>query len=188
MADFAPNYTARYKIGYSAYGLQHTMLWRIERGTGGTGAALMVAKVGDFLTTLATALVTNFVVQTAEYAPEDVDVFAPFTLPTHSPGTAVIAANPLSQSTLSCSFVGRSSSGQKARMFLWGVQISPEITPAVVVDNFRVLTSESAPIAAAIAELNSGGPTIVGSDNLPVQWYSYVNTKYSDHWVAKIRG
>jgi hypothetical protein len=147
----------------------------------------MIAKVGEFLTTLIPSLFSDFLATSAEYAPEDVDIFAPAGLPTLVTGGAVIPPQPISQSTLSVSFVGRSSAGQKARLFMWGLQMSPEAASATTNDNFRITSSESAVVAAAVAELNQGFPQLIASDNNPVIFYSYVNTKYNDHWVARVR-
>ena len=187
MADFAPNYTARYRLHYSSLGKAHSMLWRIERGTGSTGLAVMIAKVEDFLNTLTAARYTDWEVLSAEYAPEDVDIFAPASVPAPDTGTVAIPTDPVSQSCLSTGFVGRSDVGQKARMFIWGCNFNPEAGSAAVADDFRVHSSEHAIIAAAILELNSGGPPIQASDNHNVSWYTYVNVKYNDHWVARSR-
>lgn len=189
MADFAPNYTARYRIRYSTLGHEHSMLWRIARGTGTTGLALMVAKVGDFLTAVKVARFTDWTIISAEYAPEDVDIFAPAAVPSPDAGTATIPTNPKSQSTFAVSFIGRSTAGQKARFYVYGWDGSPEISvgPAVA-DDFRLYSAESGTVAAGVAELASGAPDIVASDNFSVIWYSYVNGKYNDHWVASGRG
>jgi hypothetical protein len=187
MADFAPNFTARYRVHYTTLGHLHSQLWRVARGVGSTGASLMVSKVGAFYTAMSVGMFTDLVINSAEYAPEDVDLFAPFAAPTFTPGVAVVPLQPISQSTLSTSFIGRSSGGQKARLFQWGLQLSPESASPIPTDNFRLVAGDSPVISGAINVLNAGGPTIVGSDNLPVTWYQYVNTKYNDHWVAAVR-
>lgn len=186
MPDFAPNYTARYRLRYSVLGHEHTMLFRIARGVGSTGLALMVAKAGDFLTAIEDARYTDWLELSAEYAAEDTDIFAPAALPTVSTGTAAIPAQSVSQSTYAVSFVGRSAAGQKAKFFVYGVSFDPEnlVTPG---DNFRITSAENAIVAAGVAELNSGAPDIVASDNFGVSWYPYVNGKYNDHWVAAVR-
>lgn len=186
MADFAPNFTARYRVKYTTLGRQHSMLWRIARGVGSTGLALMVAKVGSVLNVLVPARYTDWLVVGAEYAPEDVDFFVPAAIPTVTTGTAPIPPNPVSQSTFAISMVGRSTAGQKARMFLFGTSFDPEslLAPG---DNFRVSTVESPLVTSLVNSLNSGSPTIVGSDGMGVIWYSYINTKYNDHWIAKVR-
>lgn len=187
MADFAPNFTARYRLHYTALGKQHSMLWRIARGAGTPGLPFMIAKVTEFLDALAPVRFTDWQTVSAEFALEDVDIFAPAGLPSPIAGAVAIPADFLSQSTLTTGFVGRSSAGQKARMFVYGCASSPELGTTTPADNFRITASESAVVAAAIAELNAGSPTIVGSDNMPVSWYSYVNVKYNDHWVAVVR-
>jgi len=186
MPDYAPNFTARYRLTYSVLSHQHTMLWRIQRAVGSVGLALMVDKVRQYLDAMAPVRFTDWTEVSAEYAPEDVDIFAPAALPGSIAGTAVIPANSKSQGALAISHVGRSSAGQKARMFLYGTDFSPE-NPNVITDDFRVFTAENGIIALGVAELNSGAPSIMASDNLPVLWYSYVNAKYNDYWVAQTR-
>jgi len=163
------------------------MLWRIQRGTGSVGLALMVSKVQQLLDTLTGSRVTDWSEISAEYSAEDTNVFVPASLPGSAAGTATIPTNSLSQSIATISFVGRSSAGQKARMFLFGTLFTPELTGAEQ-DDFRVTVSESGSIASAVAELNSGSPPIVASDDNDVIWYSYVNLKYNDYWLRQIRG
>jgi len=186
MADFAANYTARYRLRYSTLGHQHSMLWRIQRGAGSLGLALMVDKVRQFLDATAGGRYTDWTEVSAEYAPEDVDVFGGAALPGGIPGVATLPTNPISQSTLTLGFVGRTPGGTKARLFVFGMNASPEDS-LITSDNFRLTTAEAGAVAAGVAELNSGSPSIMGSDNLPVLWYSYANVKYNDHWVAKVR-
>jgi len=187
MPDFAPNFTARYRLRYSVLGHEHSMLWRITRGTGSTGLALMVAKVRDFLNAIKAVRYTNWTELSAEYAPEDVDIFSPATLPGSDAGTAALPTNGVSEGTLHASWVGRSTAGQKAKFFTYGVAMSPEIL-GVTADDFRVFASENTTVQAGIIELLSGAPDIAASDNFPVIWYSYVNVKYNDHWIGEVRG
>jgi len=186
MPNFASNFTARYKLHYSALGHNHTMLWRIQRGTGSTGLALMVSKVQQFLDTLTASRTTDWTEISAEYCPEDSSIFVPASLPGSAAGTATIPAQPISQGIASISFVGRSSAGQKARMFLYGTLFTPELGTAVE-DDFRISTGESGTISSAVAELNSGSPPIVASDDNDVSWYPYVNLKYNDYWLRQVR-
>jgi len=187
MADFAPSFTARYKLRYSSLSHTHVEMWRIARGAGATGLSNMILKVAAFLNTVTAARYTDFTLLSATYAPEDSDIFLAAALPSGvSAGTVAVPANPLSQSTLSLSFVGRSLAGQKARMFLYGCDLSPEVASASL-DNFRVTSAENGAILNAIAVLNNGSPNIVASDGNNVTWYAYANTKYNDFWVRKSR-
>jgi hypothetical protein len=161
------------------------MLWRVARGT--VNLVPLIAKINAFLNALTAARYTDFTILGAASAPEDSDIFLPATPPTPAAGTAVIPANPISQSILSTGWVGRSTLGQKARMFLWGAAIlGPEDT-AGFADNFRLTTAENGAVSAAVAVLNNGSPNLVASDNAVATWYPYTNLKYNDFWLRSIR-
>jgi hypothetical protein len=187
MADFAPNFTARYKMRYSTLGHTHTMQWRIARGAGATGLANMILKVAAFLNSLTASRFTDWTILSATYAPEDSDVFLAAGTPAGvAAGTAAIPAQAVSESSASMGFVGRSIAGQKARMFMYGTLFSVEGI-GTAGDNFRVTGAESGAAASAIAILNSSSPSIVASDGNNAVWYNYVNLKYNDYWVRKSR-
>lgn len=187
MADFAPNFTARYKFVYSSLGLTHTSQWRIARGAGVAGLNQMVAKIEAFLNAFTSSRYTDWTVLSASYAVEDSDIFLAAGAPSPAAGTATIPSNPLSQSILSLGFVGRSNLGQKARLFIYGAGIFGPEENVATGDNFRVTAAENGAVSAAVAVLNNGSPNIVASDNANVGWYSYVNTKFNDFWLRSIR-
>jgi hypothetical protein len=187
MADFAPNFTARYKLRYSSLSLTHTMQWRIARGAGATGLSNMILKVAGFLAQLAPGRYTDWTMLSATYAPEDSDIFLPAALPVGiGAGAATISGNPKSDSIVSLGFVGRSIAGQKARLFVFGTSFNPELE-TVAGDNFRFEAGENSAVDGAIAILNNGSPNVVGSDGNNVAWYSYANSKYNDYWLRRIR-
>jgi len=163
------------------------MQWRIARGAGVTGLNNMVAKVTAFLDALADNRYTDWTVISATYAPEDSDIFLPAAAPTPVAGTATIPTDFLSQSIFSLGFVGRSSAGQKARVFVYGTNFDPE-SGVVIADNFRVTAAEATQIDDAVTVLNNGSPNVVGSDDEVVGWYSYANGKYNDFWLRQVRG
>ena len=73
MADFAPNFTARFRMKYSSLGKNHSMIWRVASSvTDPTGIS---AKVGLVLTDLAPILFDDFTVIAADFAPADSDIF-----------------------------------------------------------------------------------------------------------------
>lgn len=184
MADFAPNFTARYRVKYTVIGKGHSMLFRFPRATDTTSSAAMATTIKGFLDALAALRPDSFAVTATEFAPSDSDVFLPISGLTVSAGTQSSAAIGRNQAALSASFVGRSSAGQKARVFLFGFGIIPETAPG---QDFRIQGAESTQVAAAIASLNSATLKLVASDSQPVTWYPYINLKFNDHYVAKLR-
>lgn len=188
MADFAPNFTARYVVRYSVLGIEHTMQFRIGRSAGLTGLVGMTGKVTQFLEDLQSFMFTDWAILDAKYSAEDTNFFVPVAAPGAPIGAITIPAQPASQSILSTSFVGLSSQGQKARLFVYGLSIGPENTAFTTSDDFRVLASDTSALADAIATLQTGSPTIKASDDNDVTWYSYVNTKYNDFHLRAVRG
>jgi hypothetical protein len=71
-------------------------------------------------------------------------------------------------------------------MFLYGTTIPSGVRTATIWD-FKVLSSEIAAISDAIVRLNETGPAIVANDDSIVSWYEYVNFKYNDRWVRRLR-
>jgi hypothetical protein len=188
MADFAPNFTARYVVRYSVLGIEHTTQYRIARGSGATGLSNMVAKVAAFYDALKSFMFVDWTILDAKYSAEDSSFFSPAASPTQPVAAVALPSEEQSQSILSTSFVGLSLQGQKARMFVYGLNIGPENIAFTTSDDFRVVSSDTATLATAIAILNNGSPNIVASDNQVVTWYQYVNTKYNDFHLRAIRG
>lgn len=186
MADFAPNFTARYRLRYSTLGHTHTQQWRIARGAGVAGLNNMILKVAAFWAALQSNLWNDVTFLSATYAAEDSDIFLPAAVPAAPTGALTPPANPISQSIVSTGFVGRSNAGQKARVFVYGVATSPEETSSLG-DDFRLSGAESANVNAAVVVLNNGSPNVVGSDDNGVSWYNYANIKYNDYWLRRIR-
>ena len=188
MPDFAPNFTARYVVRYSVLGIEHTMQFRIGRSAGLTGLVGMTGKVTQFLEDLQSLMFDDWALLDAKYSAEDSNFFVPVAAPGAPIPTVAAPAQPQSQSILSTSFVGLSSQGQKARLFVYGLSIGPENTAFTSSDDFRILASDTSVIADAIATLQTGSPTIKASDDNDVTWYAYVNTKYNDFHLRNVRG
>jgi len=186
--DFAPNFTARYVVRYSVLGIEHTMQFRIGRSAGLTGLVGMTGKVTQFLEDLQSLMFDDWALLDAKYSAEDTNFFVPVAAPGAPIPTVAAPAQPQSQSILSTSFVGLSSQGQKARLFVYGLSIGPENTAFTSSDDFRILASDTSVIADAIATLQTGSPTIKASDDNDVTWYAYVNTKYNDFHLRNVRG
>lgn len=184
MADHAPNYTPRLKLVYSSKGKTHSMMWRDARGE--DDPSLLTAKMGLFLDELAANRFTDWTILSCQWAETDSDIFLPVTPPTVDAGTASLTGITNAVAAASISFVGRSALGKRAVFYLYGTNIVQDAVSANESD-FRILTSEVAAISAAIGVLNETGHPIRGNDGATVSFYPYVNTKYNDHWVSKLR-
>lgn len=184
MADFAPNFTARARLKYSSLGKNHSMMWRVSSAeTDPTGIS---AKIGLFLDDLAPILFNDFTVIGLDFALADSDVFLPAPTPAFGGGDVSAGGGVPTDAAVSLSFVGRSTLGGKARMFLYGTNTGAIVRTADVND-WKLLSSEDASISAAIVRLNETSPSIVANDDSVVAWYEYVNVKYNDRWVRRMR-
>jgi hypothetical protein len=184
MADFAPNFTARFRIKYTSLGKSHSMIWRVASSvTDPTGIA---AKITLFLTDLAPVRFNDWTLVGGEFALADTDVFLPSPITAPATGSVSTSGAVLTDPAVSISFVGRTTLGNKARMFLYGTTFRDVVTTSVGAD-WRVTSAENAAISDAIVRLNETSPAIVGNDDAVATWYEYVNVKYNDRWVRRMR-
>lgn len=185
MPDFAPNYTARYRLHYNVLGLAHTMTWRVASSV--TDPSGVADKMGLFLSDLAENLWSNFTIIGADFAPADSDIFLPAVMPDPVTGGASVASFHQTDKSFAISFVGRSDHGQKARFFLYGTSFAVNVRDAQI-DDWKITSAESpTSISDAIVRLNETSPALVGNDDHTVVWYEYVNCKYNDRWVRRQR-
>jgi len=184
MSDYAPNYTARYRIRYSSLGKSHSMTWRVAAST--TDDTAIAAKVGLFLADMEGSMWDDWTLVAADFCLADEDAFLPGTLPDPPTGAVAVSGSFASDAAFAVSFVGRTIAGNKARMFMYGLNDASLVRDAKGND-FKLLSSESAQISDAVVRLNETSPAIVGNDNQPATWYEYVNMKHNDRWVRRLR-
>lgn len=187
MADYAPNYTYRYKVRYSTQGGVHTMQFRFPRSSAAGAHAQAAQYVAAFLTELESIMWTDWTILSAQYAMADSDIFLPATLPAGIAGTVDGSANPVSQRALALSFVGRSAGGHRGVVYVYGLGFQPYSSSGAL--DFRLYGTENANIADAATALSDGGIIDpVANDDEIITYYPYANVKYNDYWTRKIRG
>jgi len=184
MPDFAPNYTARYRIRYTSLGKSHSMTWRVASSV--TDPAGIAAKVGLFLADLEPILWNDWTLTGADFALADSDVFLPAVLPDAPTGAVSTSGSVSNDAAISLSFVGRSTAGLKARMFIYGTDGAAFLRVADGQD-FRLTSAEEPAISDAIVRLNETSPAIVANDDAVATFYEYVNIKYNDRWLRRFR-
>jgi len=184
MADFAPNFTARYRFRYSSLGKTHACTWRVSSSvTDPTGVA---AKVGLFLADMEGSLWSDFTIIGADFAEADTDIFLPAPPPDSPTGAVDVSAAKVSDAAFALSFVGRSTGGGKARFFLYGTN-DVTLVRDTKGNDLKLLSTESVQIDDSIVRLNETSPALVANDDNVVTWYEYVNMKYNDRWVRRLR-
>ena len=81
---------------------------------------------------------------------------------------------------MALNFVGRSSTGRRARWAIFGYKNA--------YSEFRLTSAESADIATVVDALDASPTRFLAIDgNLPT-WYPYANVKAWDYWVGEARG
>lgn len=182
MADFAPNYTARYKLKYQVGSKKHSMTFRggtIEIVTG----AGFVAGISNFLDALAPQLQSDWTILGADVAAQDSDVFVPATiLPAFGEALSAVASTPGTAPRF-WSFIGRTGLGNQAKLLVFGVNVTPEVGLA---SDWRAYSPESSVVANAVASLNDFA-TLLGPDLSKPTWYPYANFGEHAHYQQKAR-
>lgn len=181
MADFAPNYTARYRLRYSTMGKRHAMTFR--KHPGGGSLDLFIAGVDAFLTTLLPKLNADWTLLSADYAGENSDVFLPADMPTLATGGTTTPATGYRPGFIS--FVGRGALGSPTRLFIYGTAYLPVVSSGAAGD-WRITSAEDSVIANAVGDLNTI-PDHAAIDRSVPTWYPYVNCGYNGYYQRKMR-
>lgn len=177
MAPLPEDSTARIRVNYRDQWNEHSLTFRFaDLSTPSTALAAVEDVVGEML-----ALVwDNTVFHSADYALEGSNVFNPL------PGW--ISQQPLGNGTPGANvsparffnFVGRSNTGRRARLYLFGVRYDE-------VQDMRYSSSENGGVAAVVDALNSH-PEIVTIDGSSPIWKPYANYGFNDAITHKARG
>lgn len=190
MPDFAPNFTARIRVRYSALGRSHSQTWRTPAaGALDAGIGAAIVDIGNYYADIQAGLSSDFAILSTSFARENEDIFLPSVLGvTVTPGGPTVSAPQARRmSTQSLSFVGRTSAGLRAVIYQYG-WLQDQLVDAVdAPDNFRLDPGEDATIDTAIADLNGVLVTLCGNDGNGITWYPYANLKFNDYWLRKAR-
>jgi hypothetical protein len=187
MADFAPNYTARWRGLYRLGGIEHNMTLRFARGTTGddiVGQANVVAR-NLFQSFAATRLWNDFAWIAGFYALTDTNEFLPAgALPDAVTGSLSMTGLNVNKRCLMWTFGGRSGSskGRVVAQSIFGHPFADTNPPET---KWYITGTEEAAVSAAIGALNAGA--LVGPNNQPLNFYNRVTIKHSDELLKKIR-
>lgn len=187
MADYAPNFTARYRLRYSTLGLQHAIVIRLPSNVVQADITPYVQKLGSFLQAISAGRYTDWTMLNGAFAPANSDVFLPAQLPTNvGPGlSAVPPVVTFSHRSLSYSWPGRSTAGHRAILYL--ITVSTGAETAADIADARLTSQENTAIADSVNALNAS-PPFVGNDDKGAVWYPYVNLKHNSYWTRQSRG
>lgn len=167
--------TSRYRLVYSVAGIVHRINVHVPTATAQADAVTLGTNLANLLKGV---LPNNCIFSSIEWAQLGSNIFNPIA----SLNIAGTVAG--STSTMNTpgylSFVGRSLSGRKTRLFLFGVQ-------AVNDNNWRVEGPENTAVQAVITGLNSGTGSVACIDGTMPVWKGYANFGYHRHFVKKAR-
>lgn len=185
MADYAPNFTPRYKLRYYASGHIHTQLWRPAPLDTIADAATFALFVSGYYAAMAPDLYSDTAVIDASWAEANSDIFLPCATPTITP-TGGTGPAPTHQEAQALSFVGRSEAGLRWALYQYGSDY--DINDASFGNNYRITASEDTVILDVVGFLNGESGTFRANDGVAVLVKPYANIKANDYWVRKTRG
>lgn len=172
MAPLSPSNTPRFRVHYTTIAKNHTFQLRSHSSPAALGFF-----IGNFLATFGGA-VAPITVDLVDWAPTGSDVFNPVSTGIEG-GTYGAGTFTDEMAAWTYTWVGRTSGGRRSRISIFGA--------IFLGGNYRILPSESANLANALAVLNGNSANIVAIDDLPIVWHSYVDTNANDHWVKQAR-
>jgi hypothetical protein len=188
MADFAQNYTPRYRVNYRVGGNEHSFIWRVPRGTTRGDVTPYATRATLFLDALEDLRYASWTVLGAEWAEQDTDIFLPTTAPTPVAGASTEIGSSVAKFITQYRFESRSvgPAGARGSFSIFGLSLDIDDS---IMSNFRVHGIENGTISTALGVLTEvGGPVLVCVDGATALWRPYVNVKINDHWVYEKRG
>lgn len=182
---YAPSFTARYIGTYRCGGRNHNIQVRAVLGE---PQATTVTRGQNCLHNLMEALkgklADDFIWISAKYIPEDSEVGVPVATPTATTGALALNTFSKEDRIRPLHFPGHSTNSPGG-LYVYGVQLSPDVVPDGIASDYLITASEDTDIAAAIAALSASN--IAGNDGTVMAFYSYATTKPNDFYVKKVR-
>lgn len=183
--DFAPNYTARYRIKYNDGSANHTQTWRYPGVGDGPELGAVSAAVLNYYTAMADGLWDDFAFLSVSYCLKDADIFIPLAVGGFTGTVSPTGVRKKFHKANMLSFIGRTNAGHRVIFYQYG--FFHAVGENSQLDDFRIFRSEEPLIDNAIAALVAAGADLVGNDGQPVNWYSYANVGENDYWKGKVR-
>lgn len=182
MTSYAPNWTPRFKAGYRAAGIIHTIQFRAPRGSNATTTQELALVANGVFDALSALLSDDFEWTESSYALTDSDVFIPCPNPDDVTGTQDADMFSLLQRIQSTTFTGRSATG-RARCSLYGIAWDPSSGANAGAD-FRVTELEVPAIGDAADQLQGAAFAASGEVTL---WHRNATIKINDQLLKKVR-
>lgn len=187
MADYASNFTHRYKVRYHCAKRVHVTTFRWDALAASYDLSQLQEDVGDWFDTLIPILANDFALLDASAAARHSNVWLPNPLPTIS-----VAVNPLNtplkgNSPRFLSFAARSLQGNATRNYIFGVTSAAYTELQADGDDYRFVQGEDALVDSAILAYGNIR-NLVAADNEPAQFvYPYANAGLNAYLQRKAR-
>lgn len=183
MSVFAPTFTPRYRVQYSAAGLVHHIQLRGGRGTSFSDMGAYAGLVHNIFNAFAAKLPSDFVFIDAQIALTDSDIFnATAAIPSAVTGAQDPADySPMGKAT-AWTWTGKSV-GARARLSMYGIICDPYI-PATPESNGAVTGSELAAVGTVAGLLTLATFAI---DGTLASYPSNASVKVNDNLLSKVR-
>lgn len=188
MADFAPNYTARYRVRYRAAGQVHTSTFRYDLSLVGGDLSRVVTDVGVMYDTLLTLLASDFAILDASTCGAGDIAFLPAPAPTliNPPNALNPATKGASPKYLS--FSALSAVGNGTSFFVYGASATGVSEEVVAGFDYRIIPSENAAIADVLGQLETVWDWWVAADGSRAGFVrQYANFGISAYYQRKAR-
>lgn len=175
MAPLPDNLTTRWYLDYTTGGIEHTTMIRTQATvTLAQFDAVMDNLMDELVGYLGSRVITGV---RASPVGSNFSFSVPSTLNGQTYGSGGV--NTLQAST-SLSFVGRSSTGRRARLFFFG-------TSQPVPADFRLTTADAAPIGVAVTTLTDATDMFLAIDGSKPTYYPYANVAVNAYWQRNVR-
>jgi hypothetical protein len=164
--------TPRFRVTYTNLGLSHVLDIRSNSSPSALGVQI------DAFFDAISGVIADTSIDVVEYAPSGSSVFNPVTtgIETNHYGTY---SSPAEAKAWYVGFVGRSSGGHRARLFVFGA--------GLLGTNYRWAPGENTAVDSAVATLQAQSPGWQAIDGLVPTWKSYANAGVNDALVKKLR-
>lgn len=168
------NGTKRWKVSYDVGGFEHQFL---VRSLSAATTSEIAAQVEEWLTDL-TSLFFASTVTGVQEAADSSNLFFPITtdLVGHTWGSG---SNDKTGNPMQLNFVGRSNTGKRCRIGLFGYKGA--------FSDWRLTSAENAAIDAAVTTLNTTVTIFIAIDESVPIWYPYANVGANDYWLKQSR-
>ena len=189
MTTYAPHFTPRLRVHYSAWGLQHTIQVRCPRGTSAIEIQNRKGAIHDIFNLWSAILALDFAFIGAEYAMTDSEVFLPTDPPESVDGSVAAEFVTPIQKITSTTFAGKATDS-RARFSLYGLRwnlAKPNISPSGTDDgsyNGVITPAENALVTNTAIAATSQFFAVSGTSTF---WYRRATIKPNDHLLKLVR-